>query len=114
MSEGPGTEAMNQDLAAMPFAAYAIDVWDGVPEQVAIYPHNAGITYPVLLRGAQNGILSAYNTTYHHYFIIDGDGVIVWRGGFDDATMRAVIAEALAPLPAVAESWSGVKALYRR
>ena len=113
MNEGPGTEAIHQDFAGKPFQALAIDVWDGIPEQVAIYPRNAGITYPVLLRGAQNGILSTYATTYHHYFIIDGDGVIVWRGSFDDATMRAVITAAMAPLPATSGTWSGVKALYR-
>ena len=113
MSEGPGTEAIQQDLAGMPFQAYAIDVWDGNPAQVAIYPRNAGITYPVLLRGAQAGILADYSTTYHHYFIIDGDGVIVWRGGYDDAVMRSAIAEAIAPLPTAPATWSGIHALFR-
>lgn len=102
-----------QDQAGLPFAAYAIDVWDGIPAQVALYPVNAGITYPVLLRGAQNGILSDYDTTYHNYFIVDGDGVIVWRGAFDDLGMRAAIAAAMAPLPAQAGTWSGLQALYR-
>ena len=113
MAEGPGTEAIAQDLLGMPFLAYAIDVWDGIPAQVALYPLNAEITYPVLLRGAQNGILSDYNTTYHHYYIIDGDGVIVWRGSFDDQAMRTAIAEAMAPLPSAARTWSGLQALFR-
>ena len=113
MAEGPGTEAITQDLLGMPFQAYAIDVWDGIPEQVALYPLNAQITYPVLLRGAQNGILINYSTTYHYYFVIDGDGVIVWRGSFDDQAMRAVIAEAMAPLPTGSRTWSGLQALFR-
>lgn len=113
MAEGPGTEAIFQDYAGMPFQAYAIDVWDGIPAQVALYPVNAEITYPVLLRGAQNGILVSYNTTYHYYFIIDGDGVIAWRGTYDETAMRAVIDEAMAPLPTEPSTWSGLKAIFR-
>ena len=88
-------------------------MWDGSLVQAAIFPANAGITFPLLMRGAQGGILVNYDTTYHYYFIIDGDGVIAWRGDFDGVAMRAAIDAALAPLPADDGTWSGLKALFR-
>ena len=88
-------------------------MWDGADFQVAIYPANAEISYPILMRGGQNGILTDYDTSYHYYFLIDGAGVIVWRGSFDDAAMRAAIDAALAPLPVEGAAWGGIKAMYR-
>lgn len=88
-------------------------MWDGSQPQAAIFPANAHITFPLLMRGAQGGILVNYNTTYHYYFIIDGDGVIAWRGSYDAVAMGAVIDGALAPLPTDDSTWSGLKALFR-
>ena len=88
-------------------------MWDGSLAQAAIFPANAHITFPLLMRGAQGGILVNYATTYHYYFIIDGDGVIAWRGDHDEVAMRAAIDAALAPLPADDGTWSGLKALFR-
>lgn len=88
-------------------------MWDGSPAQAAIFPANAGITFPLLMRGAQGGILANYATTYHYYFVIDGDGIIAWRGTWNDAAVRAAIDQALAPLPATDGTWSRLKAYYR-
>ncbi len=104
---------MIRDYAGLPIQAFAIDVWDGAPAQAQIFPANAGITFPFLLRGAQGGILANYNTTYHYYFIIDGSGTIAWRGSWDEAAMRTAIDQALAPLPVANDTWGGVRALYR-
>ena len=65
------------------------------------------------MRGAENGILADYATTYHYYFVIDGNGTIAWRGDWNDAVIRQVIDEALAPLPGRGATWSGLRARYR-
>jgi len=106
-------EAVAQSYAGLPFQAYAIDVWDGAEPQAEIFTANSGVTFPLLLRGAQGGILSHYNTTYHYMFVIDGDGVIAWRGDFVEATVRAAIDEAITPLADRPTAWGAVQSLYR-
>ncbi len=63
---------------------------------MALYPANAGTTYPVLMLGNAAGIPAAYGCSYHYYFVIDADGIIRWRGDWDDAAVRGVIDQALA------------------
>jgi len=50
------------------------------------------------MTGGQAGILTAYGCPYHYYFVIDGRGVIRWRGLYDDTAVRAVVDTALAEL----------------
>jgi hypothetical protein len=107
---------MNGSYSAEYFQAFAIDVWDGGENQVRIFETNAGISYPILMFGGLNGILVDYNTSYDYFFVIDGDGVIRWRGNFDDQAMRQAIVtgiEAIEARPVETSTWGGVKALYR-
>ncbi len=48
--------------------------------------------------GGQAGILSDYNCSYDYFFIIGGDGVIKWRGRWNEAAMTAAFDNAIAEL----------------
>ena len=50
------------------------------------------------MRGNAAGILRDYNCPYHYYFVIDGQGIVRWRGLYNDQTVRATIDAALAEL----------------
>lgn len=78
--------------------ALAIDVWDGGENQVNIFVANANIDYPILMYGGQAGILTDYNCNYDYFFIIGGDGIIKWRGDWDEAAMTAAFDSAIAEL----------------
>ena len=48
--------------------------------------------------GGQAGILSDYNCNYDYFFIIGGDGIIKWRGNWDEVAMTVAIDAAIAEL----------------
>ena len=73
-------------------------MWDGGLAQVAIFDSNAGVTYPILMYGAGAGILADYNTNYDYLFVIGGDGIVLWRGYYDDAAIRTAIDQGLSAL----------------
>ena len=50
------------------------------------------------MMGLAAGIRTAYNCPYHYYFVIDGQGIIRWRGLYNDAAVRAIIDTALGEL----------------
>lgn len=52
--------------------------------------------------GGQNGILTDYNCNYDYFFIIGGDGIIKWRGDWDEAAMTVALDDAVAELSASA------------
>ena len=56
------------------------------------------ITYPILMMGTASGIRTGYDCTYDIYFVIGGDGVITFRGLYDDTAVRNAIDAALAAL----------------
>ncbi len=76
----------------------AIDVWDGGPAQVDIFVANSDVTYPTLMYGGAAGITNDYNCSYDYLFVIGGDGIILWRGNYDDVAIRAAIDQGLAGL----------------
>jgi hypothetical protein len=91
-------------------------VWDGDDLRGQIFVTNAMITYPYLMFGGSNGIQVDYACTYDIVFIIGGDGVIRYRGIYDDALVRQAIQagiDDLDPTPVEDSTWGGVKALYR-
>lgn len=63
-----------------------------------IFASNTPVTYPILMYGGQGGILMDYNCTYDYFFVIDGDGIIRWRGNWDETTLRREIDGAIADL----------------
>lgn len=50
------------------------------------------------MQGFTAGITTNYDCTYHIYFIIDGHGIIRYRGAFDDVTIRATLDTAISQL----------------
>ncbi len=82
------------------FQAFAIDVWDGDEINASIFIANAEITYPYLMFGGINGIMSDYHCTYDLVFVIGGDGVIIYRGDYEDTIVQAAIDQGLADLNA--------------
>jgi hypothetical protein len=58
---------------------------------VATYRSNAQISYPLLMQGFAAGVTTDYDCTFHTYFVINGDGVIRYRGGYSEAAIRNAI-----------------------
>ena len=54
----------NRGYSADEFQAFAVDVWDGNDLNAAIFIANSQITYPFLMYGGINGIMSDYNCSY--------------------------------------------------
>ena len=98
----PGSEVLINTYPAESVQALAIDTWDGPESLVNIFFTNSGISYPILMYGGQNGILTDYNCNYDYFFIIGGDGIIKWRGDWDEAAMTVALDDAVAELSASA------------
>ena len=91
-------------------------MWDGDDLRGQIFVTNAMITYPYLMNGGWNGIQKDYDCFYDIVFIIGADGVIRYRGPYEDTLIRQAIQagiDDLDPTPVEGETWGGVKALYR-
>lgn len=48
------------------------------------------------MNGNAAGILQDYGCTYHYYFLVDAQGVIRWRGLWDETAVRALAADLVA------------------
>lgn len=97
LSVGHRTETEVNDVysSSGAFQAIGLDLWDNSSSvsTVTAFKNHTGITYPICLKaGSMAGL---YNTTYDRLIVIDGDGVIRFKGAsnvsstLDDA--RAVI-----------------------
>jgi len=80
------------------FQAFAIDVWDGNEIAAQIFLASSGITYPFLMFGGINGIMTDYNCQYDIVFVIGGDGIILYRGDYGDAIVQAAIDQGIEEL----------------
>ncbi len=84
------------------FQAFAVDVWDGNELNAEIFIANAQITYPYLMYGGINGIMVDYNCFYDLVFVIGGDGIIIYRGVYDDTIVQAAIDQGIVDLDSLA------------
>ncbi len=50
--------------------------------------------------GGQAGILTDYNCNYDYLFVVGGDGIIKWRGDWDEVVVKAAIDAAMDELAA--------------
>lgn len=50
------------------------------------------------MSGSAAGIPAAYACSYDYLFVIDGEGIVLWRGDYDDDAIRAAIDQGLAGL----------------
>ena len=96
MTHAPGAEGMAQNWSDHPFQMLAIDIWDGSPAQVQIFRTNTGYAEPILMLGNSVGqVPTNYNTLQDQFFILDGNGEIIWRGPWDLQAMNSKIIVAL-------------------
>jgi len=82
--------------------SFAPDVWDGADANADLFQDQAGISFPVLLNAGYLMAPDQYNCFNHYCFVVDGDGVVQYRGaGFNQPALEVVIQEALSRLPGV-------------
>lgn len=77
---------------------FAADFWNGTPTQCDFFQTVSGISFPVLCNAGDLGDPDMYNCSYHYVFVIDGDGIVVYRGSVNPAAISAVVDDAVARL----------------
>ena len=88
-----------QSYAGDPVQAYAPDMWNGSVAQCNSFITATGISYPVLRLAGNAGLGASYAISWDVSFVVDGDGVIVYRAnGFNQSAVKAAIDGALADL----------------
>lgn len=78
------------------FQAYALDMWNGSVSQCNSFISATGITYPMLRLAGSGGVGTDYSVSWDVGFVVDGDGVIVYRAnGFNLSAASAAVQAAL-------------------
>ncbi len=89
-------EAIVQSYAGRPLTAFACDFWNGNDLQCDLFQQTTGISFPVLEMASPLGAPNMYNCSYHYCFVLDGDGVVQYRGaGVNIPALSQVIEEAV-------------------
>jgi len=92
------------DYAGDDFQALGLEQWGGNLSQVNSFLSVTGITYPALMGTAAAGVDDDYACTYDYFFVVGGDGLIVWRRHFwNESQCRSAIDQALADLTTPAQ-----------
>jgi hypothetical protein len=81
---------------------FACDFWDGTDAQCDLFQDVAGISFPVLLDADGLGAPDMYNCSYHYVIIVDGNGIVQYRGSTNLAVIEAVLEAAVDNLVGVA------------
>jgi len=86
-------------LSGDKFQILGLDIYDGSNTQLEIFKQNGGVTFPLLLNAGN--LASAYNAKTDHYFIIDGEGKILYRSEYkwDPDSVTKVVNLAILNLP---------------
>jgi hypothetical protein len=88
-------EAMRQMFDENDVRFFACDFWNGSDAQCDLFQNVSGIGFPVLLNADVLGEPDQYNCSYHYAFVIDGDGIVAYRGSVNIPAMTAVIEDAV-------------------
>jgi len=80
----------------------ACDFWNGTDAQCDLFQSVSGTTFPVLLNASGLGAPNMYNCSYHYVFVIDGDGIVAYRGTTNPAILEIVLQDAVDRLVGVA------------
>lgn len=73
----------------------ACDFWNGSDAQCDLYQDVAEISFPVLLNASGLGAHGMYNCSYHYVFVIDGNGIVAYRGTTNPAILEIVLQDAV-------------------
>lgn len=96
---------------------FACDFWQGTAAQCDLYRDVSGITFPVLMQAHVLGSAAMYDCSYHYAIVIDGDGLVQYRGSVNIPALAIVLAAAVERLDggtsSEGRSWSRIKQLYR-
>lgn len=110
-------EALRQQFDPAKVRFFACDFWQGSAAQCDLYQTLSGISFPVLMDAHVLGAPNQYNCSYHYVFVIDGDGLVQYRGTVNIAALQIVLAAAIERLddstPIDDRSWSRAKELFR-
>lgn len=77
---------------------FAADLWNGNAAQCDAFQSNGEITFPVLCNAGGLSSQDMYDCGVHYLFVVDGDGIVVYRGSVNPPAVEFVIAEAVARL----------------
>ena len=67
------------------------DFWSGSDAQCDLFQSVAGISFPVLLNADPLGAPDQYNCSYHFVIIVDGDGLVQYRGSVNLPVIEVVL-----------------------
>lgn len=85
-----------QSYAGSPVVAFAPEMWNGSLAQCNSFISATGITYPMLRNAGSAGLGSSYSVSWDVSFVIDAEGLIVYRAnGFNRTAVEAAIDAAL-------------------
>ena len=76
------------------------DFWNGTDAQCDLFQVVSGTTFPVLLNALPLGAPDMFNCSYQYVIIVDGDGVVQYRGATDFSVIEAVLTTAVERLNA--------------
>lgn len=74
---------------------FSCDFWGGSDAQCDLYQNVSGTTFPVLLDADVLGAPDQYNCSYHYLFVIDGDGLVAYRGSVNVPALEIVLQDAV-------------------
>jgi len=92
-------EALRQSFDPTRTRFLACDFWQGSDANCDLFQSLAGIGFPVLLNAHVLGAPSMYNCSYHYCFVIDGEGVVQYRGSVNIPALTIVLQQAIDRLP---------------
>ncbi|MEZ4387940.1 MAG: FlgD immunoglobulin-like domain containing protein [Candidatus Krumholzibacteriia bacterium] len=91
-------EALYQSLDPTKVRFFSCDFWSGSDAQCDAFQNLVGSSNPVLLNAHVLGAPNQYNCSYHYVFVIDGDGLVAYRGTWNANAISLVVADAVSRL----------------
>ncbi len=78
--------------------AFSPDVWNGSDAQCDLFQTLSETTFPVLLNAEFLMAPDQYNTGRHRVFVIDGEGIVRYRGPVNVSVIAPIVEEAIGNL----------------
>jgi hypothetical protein len=91
-------EAIYQLFDPAQVRAFSLDVWDGSEPQADLFQNASGTSFPVLLNASYLQDDELYDTGRHTVFVVDGEGIVRYRGPVDPDAITPIVEEAVGNL----------------